>query len=210
MGRKILFATTNPYKKERFQNYFGTLGLTVISFSDIKDKVEVVEDGKTPEENALKKAMAGYKLTKIPTFGVDYWLWIEGFSKDVQPGPYVRRIFVGKDNKRVEANDEEMLKYYTGKIKALGGKTNGVWTSTIALVVNTNHVYTESFTRKTALISNQSPKRTNGEPLNSIQIDPISGKYFTDLSPTEWLNLQKGIERGYINFMKKHLQEINS
>jgi 8-oxo-dGTP diphosphatase len=208
MERKILFATTNPYKKKRFQNYFKTLGLSVISFSDIQDKVEVIEDGKTPKENALKKATAGYNLTRIPTFGVDYWLSLEGFSEDTQPGPYVRRIFVGKDGKRVEANDEEMLKYYTEKIKALGGKTNGVWTSTIALVVDVNHIYTKSFTRTTVFVSNQSPKRTEGEPLNSIQIDPVSGKYFTDLTPREWLNLEKGTERGYITFMKKHLQEI--
>lgn len=208
MGKEILFATANPYKKKRFQSYFRPLGLNVVSFSDIQDKVEVEEDGKTPEENALKKAMAGYKLTKKPAFGVDYWLRIEGFSEEAQPGPYVRRILVGKDNKMVEADDEELLKYYTEKIKALGGKTNVVWTSSIALVIDTDHIYTESFTRESIFTSEQNSKRTEGEPLNSIQIDPISGKYFTDLTPTEWLNLQRGAERGYINFMKKHLQEI--
>jgi XTP/dITP diphosphohydrolase len=208
MSREILFATTNPHKKERFQYYFKTLGLSVISFSDIKDKVEVVEDGKTPEENALKKAIAGYESTHIPTFGVDYWLRIEGFPKNIQPGPYVRRIFVGKDNKRKEAGDKEMLEYYIKKIKVLGGKTKGFWTSAIGLVIDPNHIYSESFTTETVLTSEKSPNKTEGEPLNSLQIDPKSGKYFTDLTLEEWLNLQKEREKGYLDFMIKHLQEI--
>lgn len=208
MSREILFATTNPHKKERFQAYFETLGLKIISFSDIQDKVEVMEDGKTPEENALKKALAGYELTKIPTFGVDYWLRIEGFSEDMQPGPYVRRIFIGKDNKRKEASDEEMIEYYTEKIKALGGRTKGIWTSAIGLVIDPNHIYTESFTGETILTSERSSNKTDGEPLNSIQIDLKSGKYFTDLKSEEWLNLQKEREKGYLDFMKKHLREL--
>ncbi len=208
MNREILFATTNPHKKERFQAYFNTLGLTVISFSDIQNNVEIMEDGRTPEENALIKAKAGYRLTKMPTFGVDYWLYIEGFPKEIQPGPYVRRIFVDGNKKRVEASDGEMLKYYIEKIEALGGRTKGVWTSAIGLVVDNNKIYAESYTTDTIFVSQKSPNNTPGEPLNSLQIDPKTGRYFTDLKPEEWIDLQKNREKGYIDFMKKHLQEI--
>jgi XTP/dITP diphosphohydrolase len=208
MAREILFATTNPHKKERFQAYYEPLGLKVISFSDIKDKIEVVEDGKTPEENALKKALAGYNFTHKPTFGIDYWLRIEGFPENLQPGPFVRRIFVGENNQRIEANDEEMLNYYINKIKDLGGRTKGTWTSAIALVVQPEKTYVDSFSGETIMTSKRSTKITKGEPLNSIQIDPKSGKYFTDLTTEEWLNLQKEREKGYITFMKDHLLEI--
>ena len=208
MAKEILFATTNPHKKERFQAYYKSLGLKVISFSDIQDKVEVVEDGKTPEENALKKAIAGYMATRIPTFGVDYWLQIEGLSENLQPGPFVRRIFIGDSGERVEATDEEMLSYYIARIRHLEGRTKGIWTSAIALVVAEGKHYVESFSRETILTSERSPNKTEGEPLNSIQIDPKSGKYFTDLSPQEWLDLQSQREKSYIDFMKKHLQEI--
>lgn len=208
MNREILFATTNPHKKDRFQAYFNTLGLTVISFSDIQNKVEIMEDGKTPEENALIKAMAGYKLTKIPTFGVDYWLYIEGFPEEIQPGPYVRRIYFDGNKKRTEASDDEMLKYYIEKIEALGGRTKGIWTSAIGLVVGSNKMYAESYTTDTIFISQKSLNNTPGEPLNSLQIDIKTGRYFTDLKPEEWVNLQKNREKGYIDFMKKHLQEI--
>jgi len=208
MEKEILFATSNPHKRERFQAYFSELGLTVVSFSYLKNKVQIVEDGATAEENALKKAMVGYKTAKTPAFGVDYWLHIEGFQENIQPGPFVRRIFISKGGQRIEGTDEEMLEYYTEKIRGLGGRTKGIWTSAIALVINPKIHYVESFSRETILTSTRSLKITQGEPLNSIQIDPKSGKYFTELTNEEWLNLQMEREKGYISFMKKHVHEI--
>jgi XTP/dITP diphosphohydrolase len=208
MNKEVLFATTNPHKKLRFQNYYEPLGLTVVSFSDVLGNIDVVEDGKTPEENALKKATAGFLATRMPSFAVDYWLRIEGLHEDEQPGPYVRRIFTGDGGQREAASDDEMLDYYVAKIKKLGGEAKGIWTSAIALVISEEKQFVESFSRETLMTSERSPSRTNGEPLNSIQIDPKSGKYFTDLTISEWLKLQSEKEGRYINFMRKHLQEI--
>ena len=201
-------ATKNPHKKERFEHYLKDLGILVVSFVDIAQPIEAIEDGKTPEENALKKALAGYKETGKSTFGVDYWFYIEGIPEEIQPGPFVRRIFSGGGRDRREATDEEMLDYYTGLVDRVGGKTKGLWTSAIALVTAPNNFFTERFTRETALTSKRSPRITEGEPLNSIQIDPKSGKYFTDLTKEEWLTLQAERERGYIEFIKSHLEEI--
>ena len=66
MAKEILMATANPHKAERFKHYFSSLGLSVLSFADIKQKVEIVEDGKTPEENAMKKANAGFLFDMDP------------------------------------------------------------------------------------------------------------------------------------------------
>ena len=200
-------ATNNPHKTERFKYYLNTLGLSVMAFSDVGEKIEVVEDGKTPEENALKKAKAGFEVTGRSSFGVDYWFYIQGIPDEIQPGPFVRRIFV-ESGKRKEATDDEMLDYYTKLVDGLGGRTKGLWNSAIALITNTGKSYTDNFTRETILTSERSPKRTEGEPLNSIQIDPKTGKYFTDLTKEEWLKLQEEREKGYIKFFKNHLDEI--
>src|SRR3989344_4241557 len=149
MRKNILFATANPQKKQRFQSYFAPLGLNVLSFSDFDNTPKIVEDGKTPEENAIKKALAGYKTFKIPTFGVDYWLRIEGLEENLQPGPFVRRIIVRKGSKRNDATDQELLDYYIDLIEKLGGKTRGTWTSAIALVINPRKRYKQSFTKDT-------------------------------------------------------------
>ncbi len=211
MEKKILFATTNPHKKERFQAYYRDLGLSVVGLGDLGINIEIEENGKTPEENALIKARKGYKVIegKMPVFGVDYWLYIEGFPGDLQPGPHVRRIKSGVQGIREAVNDEELLDYYIKNIEAIGGKTTGRWISAIALVVSGKE-FTDSFSRDTIFTSIRSPKITTGEPLNSIQIDPMSGKYFTDLTSEEWLKLQREREGGYIGFMKKHLNDINN
>jgi inosine/xanthosine triphosphate pyrophosphatase family protein len=207
MSREILMATNNPHKTERFKHYLNPLGLSVVVFSDVGEKIEVIEDGKTPEENALKKAKAGFEATGRPSFGVDYWFYIQGISDEKQPGPFVRRIFV-EGGKRKEATDDEMLDYYTKLVDGLGGRTKGLWNSAIALITGAGKSYTDNFTRETILTSERSSKRTKGEPLNSIQIDSKTGKYFTDLTKEEWLKLQEEREKGYIKFFKSHLDEI--
>ena len=208
MSKEVLMATGNPHKAERFKHYLTTLGLSVITLADIREKVEVVEDGVTPEENALKKAKAGFEVTGKPSFGVDYWFYINGLSPEKQPGPHVRRIFVGDGGVKKEAADDEMLDYYIKIVEGLGGRTQGLWSSAIALITGTGNFYIDSFSRETILTAKRSPKITKGEPLNSIQIDSRTGKYYTDLTKDEWLMLQDKRERGYIRFFEKHLDEI--
>lgn len=208
MARSLFFATDNNYKKVRFQAYFKPLGLSVLTYSDFNKKVKVFENGKNAEQNALKKAKAGFKLTGLPSIGVDYWFQIKGLPKRLQPGPFVRRIFVGKSGRRGEATDEQMINYYQKIIEGLGGKAKGFWTSSMALVISPKKIYTSTFTRETVLVSKRSSKLTRGEPLNSLQIDTETGKYFTDLTQKEWIMLQESSEKRYIDFMKKHLREF--
>jgi len=120
----------------------------------------------------------------------------------------VRRIYIGKNNQRVEADDKQMLEYYTNKVGMLGGKTKALWISAIALTISPEKTYTETFTRETIMVSERSATVNEGEPLNSIQIDPVTGKYLSDLTKDELLSLQKQGGERYIGFMKKHLQEI--
>jgi len=143
--KEILFATTNPHKRERFQAYYEPLGLKVLNLRDLKIEVDVVEDGITPEENAVKKALGYYGEVKMPTFAIDYGLYIEKFPKEKQPGLFVRRIY-GDDR---EVTDEEMLDYYIGELMKVGGESPGKWTSSIALVLEPNDIRTENFSRRT-------------------------------------------------------------
>lgn len=204
--KKILFATTNQHKRDRFIGYYQPLGIKVVSIKDLGIDLEVEEDGKTPKENAIKKALTYYKETGMPTFAVDYGLYIEKFPPNKQPGLFVRRIY--GDSR--EATDEEMLDYYIQELNKVGGKSKGKWISAIALVLKKGRVHTQEFSRETLFVSKRSSRITPGEPLNSIQIDPLTGKYFTDLAQEEWLELQEKREIGYIEFMKRYLGEINS
>ena len=166
------------------------------------------EDGKTPEENALKKATAGYEKTGMTTFGVDYWFKISGLLKDKQPGPYVRRIFFDKHGMRTDGTDDEVLNYYADIARNMGGKVNGTWTSAIALVISKGKYFVARFHTKTLLVDKRCQAYMPGEPMNSIQIDPVTGKYLAELTKEEWLSRQKHQEKGYFDFMKKHLKDI--
>jgi 8-oxo-dGTP diphosphatase len=147
MGKEILMATLNPHKKERFQHYLDRLGLSVVNFADLGLEVDIIEDGKTPEENALIKAQTAFEVLKMPSFGVDYWLFIDGLLDDRQPGPFVRRI-KNTGGQRYEASDDEMIDYYKRIVESLGGQTKGNWVSAVGLVIDTDVRFVEKFTRE--------------------------------------------------------------
>ena len=89
---KILFATNNPSKAKRFSRELNKYGIEVVSLKDINIKLDILEDGKDPISNALKKARCAYDKTKMITLGMDDSLYLEGVPNDVQPGLFVRRV----------------------------------------------------------------------------------------------------------------------
>lgn len=202
--KDVLFATNNPSKLERFRKYYEPIGINIVSPKDTEIELEVEEDGKTPEKNALIKALAYHNASQIPVFAVDYGLRIENFPEEKQPGVNVRRI----PGFAERPGDQDLLDYYTEGLKTVGGESEGEWTAAIALVTTGGQTHTANFNRTTVFTSERSNKITPGEPLNSIQIDPDTGKYFSDLNEEEWMEIQQRGESRYIEFMKKHLDKL--
>lgn len=102
---KLLFATTNPAKIKYYGSKMKGLDIEVITPDELKIFYEVKEDGKTPIENAIKKAETFYTLTRIPTIALDEGLYFDTIPNELQPGTHVRRI----NGKRL--NDAEMIEY---------------------------------------------------------------------------------------------------
>ena len=61
--KKILFATTNPAKVNRFSKKLLEQGIELISLLDINQKINIEENGKHAIENALIKAKSCYFIT---------------------------------------------------------------------------------------------------------------------------------------------------
>ncbi len=78
MKVEMLLATGNAHKAEEFAELFDS---EVISISAALDKLEVVEDGTTFNENALKKAKAYYEKFGRPVMSDD-----SGLIVDALPG----------------------------------------------------------------------------------------------------------------------------
>jgi XTP/dITP diphosphohydrolase len=103
--KELLIATKNKGKVREFQDLFAPLGYQVKSLLDLDDTVDVVEDGVTFRENAVKKAETIAKLFHIPTLADDSGLIVDAL--DGRPGVFSARYAgVGKDDK---ANMEKVL-----------------------------------------------------------------------------------------------------
>lgn len=91
---KIIFATKNQGKVREIKQILADMPCEVVSLKDEGIDAEVVEDGKTFEENAVKKAIEIMKLTGEICMSDDSGLEIDYLDK--APGVYSAR-FLGED-----------------------------------------------------------------------------------------------------------------
>ena len=76
---ELLYATNNNSKIYNMKRRIANLPIEIISPKDLNIKLDVVENGNTAVENAIKKASAYYKATGIPTIAGDSGLYIENY-----------------------------------------------------------------------------------------------------------------------------------
>ena len=89
--RKIVLATKNTGKIAEFERLLSefTPDVKVLGLSDFPDMPEVVESGKTLNENARLKAKAICEFSKLPALADDSGLFIDALAG--QPGIYSAR-----------------------------------------------------------------------------------------------------------------------
>lgn len=197
---KILFATTNPAKIERYSSKLEEKGIEILTLKDINIKLKIDENGKNAIENAYIKAKAYFEETKITTIAVDDNLYIEELPEERQPGTNVRRIN-GK-----ELTDDEMIEYYTNLVKQYGGRLTAKWVYGM-VIYNGKEAKQFSWSKDNFyFVDIPSEKRTPGYPLNSISVMPENNKYYIDLTPAE-KNNSKNNDNEVIEFIVKNLEQ---
>ena len=67
MSNKIIFATTNEGKMKEIRMILADLGMEILSLKDLDINVDIEENGKTFEENAIIKELSTNLQTKIKT-----------------------------------------------------------------------------------------------------------------------------------------------
>ena len=200
MNKRILYATTNPAKITHMRNLLVSFPVEILGLQDAGMETGIPESGETPAENAVLKVEFAFSKCGIPTMAVDNGLYIEAFPTEKQPGLFVRRIH--KNNSHV--SDEEMLDYYQKELETHGGQSKATWVTAVAFRIDVLQMYRETFTSETLLTSTKSPLVIPGEPLNSLQIDPATGIYFSEMSPEQRIIAQRQRASGMIRFMEKH------
>ncbi len=201
---KILYGTGNPAKLDAMRRRLAFMPVEIIGLKDMDTELPAIaEDGKTPLENARKKAAAYYETFHIPVFSCDSGLYIDGLPEDIQPGVHVRTVN-GK-----YLSDEEMLAYYSGLAGKYGDLT-ARYRNAICFVKDREHIYEamEKSMESEPFILTEKPhkNRKKGFPLDSLSIDRKTGKYYYDLDDGELDEV--AVEDGFIEFFRKYLLEI--
>ena len=203
---RLLYGTGNPAKVAAMQNRLSGLGIELISLSDLRAQgmeiPDVPETGNTPLENARQKAYAYYEAFHMPVFSCDSGLYFEDVPEELQPGVHVRTV------NGVYLTDEQMLAHYIGLVKCYGRLT-AKYRNAICYVQDAEHTYEamepDMESEKFWLTDTpHSSIRRKGFPLDSISLDPQSGKYFYDLPQTAVD--QVAVEEGFLTFFQKIIE----
>lgn len=187
---KILAATNNKGKlkeiKEILENY------EILSLKDIKLEIEVIEDGETFSENAIKKANEIYNKTKIPCIADDSGIEIEEYNG--WPGVLTAR-FLGEE-KATNEYAKERNEYILEKMKDLSKSRRKVKHITCIAYCNEKGIKT-AIGEQIGYIAKES-KGKNGFGFDEIFELP-NGKTMAELEPEE---------KNKISSRKKALEKI--
>lgn len=202
---KLLYGTGNRAKLSAMRSRLKQLDIELIGLDDLRAEgktiPQVVEDGKSPLENARLKATAYYEAFHIPVFSCDSGLYFDNVPEAIQPGVYVRNVN-GKC-----LTDDEMIDYYSGLVKIYGNLV-ARYRNAICFVQDDTHIYEamEPSMESEKFILTDKPHsivRKKGFPLDSISLDIKTNKYYYDL-PTDRLE-QVAVEDGFLDFFKRVL-----
>jgi XTP/dITP diphosphohydrolase len=87
--QKLVLATGNRDKIKEMRELLNLSGIKILTLDEFPDAPDVVEDGKTLEENAVKKARTIADFTGLPTVADDTGLEVEYLNGE--PGVYSSR-----------------------------------------------------------------------------------------------------------------------
>ena len=195
----LFYATGNKSKLHNMEYRLRGYPIRVICPEDLGIHVDVEEDGKTAVENALKKAEAYYKVTKLPTVAGDSGVSIEGIRDEEQPGLYVRRV-----NGKV-LTDEEMIEYYAGLAKHAEGDCYLHYFTGIALITEKGTKTMKLSDAPLKLTSYPNSDRSHrGNPLDVVTLTE-DGRYFNSLTDEERTARDAAGEREFTEFIVKNL-----
>jgi XTP/dITP diphosphohydrolase len=198
--KEIVFGTRNEAKVKQLQGALAPIGVKVRGMKDEASLPYVEENGKTGRENARKKAVAYAKAIGQTVLSMDNSLYFDRLSAEEQPGLNVRRINEGMGR----ATDEEVLDHYSRFIRRFGERTIGRWEFAICVATPDGRFEETNIISPRIFTSTPSPKTVPGYPLESIQLDPETGKYISEMTQAEQdLFWQRAIGKPLQEFVEK-------
>ena len=175
---KILIGTHNPAKLEEYKRYLSDLPIEIISLSNLNITQEAPEDGKTFEENAIKKAKFYHELAGFPVITDDGGLTIDALNG--APGVKSRR-WLG-----YRMTDEAMIQSVIEKMKDVPeSKRTCHLVAVVSLVMPDGIVHTQLAQIDGVVAKTPTDKRLDGFPYRSFFYLNQFKKFYIDLTNEE-------------------------
>jgi XTP/dITP diphosphohydrolase len=198
--KELIFGTGNKAKIQQVQGALGELVL-VKGINEFGVNIEVEEDGKTAQENARKKAVVYANALGRTVFAMDNALYFNDLPDSEQPGLYVRRI-----GGIERSTDEEMVESYKELVSSHGEQMKGYWEFGVSIAKPDGTSVEDSIISPRLFVAKASDKIVPGYPLESIQIDPETGKYVSEMSDEEQAQFwQRNIGEPLSHFVEANL-----
>jgi XTP/dITP diphosphohydrolase len=170
----LVIATKNRGKSSEIKEFLKAFPIEVKDLNDFGPIPEVVEDGKTFEENAYKKASFTAKVLGLPALADDSGLEVEAL--DGSPGVYSAR-YAGPDATDPE-NNAKLLEALSGN-----GNRKARFCCVLSLSVPAGPALTyEAFCEGEIL---DSPRGDNGFGYDPLFFYPPAGKTFAQMTLEE-------------------------
>ena len=200
---KLLFATGNEYKyllmKDRLKNLKD---IEIVIPKMLGISINVIEDGITPEKNAIKKATSYYNELHMPVIAEDSALYIDKFSESDQPGLFVKRVN-GKEN----LTDEEILDYYIQKLNEYGGESLAGYHTGVCLIDEEGNISSKTIEETKFLLTTKlyDGESKSGGVLEPLSYDLLNKKYFTERTEEDKKRHYEKLDEEYKNLVKNKL-----
>lgn len=199
---KLLQGTSSILKYNLMKDRLKELDIELIRPVDLNITIDIEEDGKTVEENAIKKAKAYYEVTHLPVITEDSGLYIDKFKDSEQPGLYVKRV-----NGKEDLTDKEILNYYIDKLNSYGGSSLAHYYTGVCIIDTNGNIYSDTIIETPFLLitNTRSTISIKGGVLEPISYDIDSNKYFNDRTEEEKKLHYKDLDNQYKSLIKKYL-----
>ena len=176
MTKELVLATRNPDKGRELEALLKDLDIRIRTLAEFPAAPEVVEDGETCEANAVKKAMAIARYTKLPAVADDTGLMVEALGG--RPGVHAAR-YAGA-GATYESNCAKLLQELAGVPR----DRRGARFVTVAAVADPKGKVEVVQGILNGLITDR-PAGTKGFGYDPVFLVPELGKTLAQLTPEE-------------------------
>lgn len=173
---RLVLASRNPDKIEELSAMLADLAIEVVSVRDIAGVAEVVEDGATIEENAVKKAETIASETGLPALADDTGLEIGGLGG--RPGVMSAR-YAGP-SASYEDNNAKLLRELSGRHPR---ERRAAFRCVVALCLPGLGARTVEGRTQGRIV--ESPRGTGGFGYDSVFMPDGSRKTYAEMLPSE-------------------------